>query len=432
MTSPDDAKALAQFDAAQDIAPFARHYNGHVREAALVRCVALNQPALLPIVASRLNDWVHQVRDAARAGIMAMAPACAPADLLGILPAVQHLRDARRTDHADWVAGFEAMLAARLTASDIAAGIASPEIAVSRAAFQLARNCRLVDHHDLIALAIDRRGDIVLAQAARALIEAAPLSERKTWYATLANSHFLLLRVASLRARLEEPSDAARALAFATLGDRAASMRDVAERHLRSRDVDLRNWYRGLLLDAATPARMVCIALGALRHQDDIALVATFTREPVPAVRAAALAAWLRLAPGSKDEIALQALRDTAPALRRFAMTIVRKHRAYIPFEQASAILTGPGDEKHLLGFAKMEQWRWLETLVQLASAREFDHDHDPAATRLLHESAQEWQRQAGRYYVPPPPRLMAVFASPASRRALQTLGLKEAWLHPI
>lgn len=424
---------LANAVAAAAIAPFAACHDGFIREAAMARCVALNRMDLLPLVVGRLNDWVPQVRDAARAAVLALAPVCSRAALLGILPGVLALGRARRSDHAAWIATFEALLATRLCAQDLADGIASPDIATSRAAFQLARSTGKIAPEDLIALALARRDDVLLAQGALAMIRTLPPELSRPWYERLATSHFLPLRVAAPEARLRDATGAADALAVATLVDRTASMRDVAMRHLRSRQVDVYAFYRDLLRDPATPARLACIALGtlgALRHAGDLPLVQPFAGAATPAVREAALAAWFRLAPGSKDAIALLALRDPAPGPRRFALTLVRRQGAYIPFAEARAILLPLRDYQRLLRLAETDQWQWLETLIELASAA--DAATDPAMGMTLRTSAQAWQRQTTRYYTAPSPRLTALFDTPAAQHALQMLAIPSACLRPF
>jgi hypothetical protein len=439
--SPLEA-ALIQLEASQsaaDLASFAAHYSGYLRQAAIARCVALNTPALLPIVASRLNDWVPQVRDAARAAIFALAPACSAAELLGILPAIMRLRNARRTEHAAWIATFEALLASQLAPQDLRAAIASKQIALSRVAFQVARDNGMIPAEALIALALGQRNDIVLAQGTLPLIRELPAALRRPWYDKLARSHFLVLRVESLRVQLSQDGETADALAMAALHDKTVSMRAVAISYLRRRNFDVRGFYRKVLLAPNAPGRLTRIALdelGAVRDKDDLALIQQFVRAPGTAVRQSALAAWLRLAPASKDDIALLALADPAPALRRFALAVVRKHRAYIPFDQAYAILTALRDRLRLLQLAQSDQWRWLETLVQLALDRELNPDPEPgttvATTILLRDSARQWLQHAGQYYAPPAARQMSLFALPASQRALQELGISDAWLHPF
>ena len=122
------------------------------------------------------------------------------------------------------------------------------------------------------------------------------------------------------------------------------------------------------------------------------------------------------------------ALRDAAPRLRRMAWEFVRRQRAYIPFAQVHAILTARRDYQRLVQFAQTDQWLWLETLVELAS----DPACDPATKVMLQKSALDWHRAAGRHYSAPGSRLTALFALPASQRALAVLSIPALWLRPL
>lgn len=104
---------LAQLRDAHAIAPFANSHNGYLRQAAITHCAGLNVPAMLPLVVGRLNDWVEQVRDAARAAVIALAPVCSASDLLAALPHILQLHDARRTEHAAWITSYQDMLRTR-------------------------------------------------------------------------------------------------------------------------------------------------------------------------------------------------------------------------------------------------------------------------------------------------------------------------------
>lgn len=157
-------------------------------------------------------------------------------------------------------------------------------------------------------------------------------------------------------------------------------MRDIAASHLRRRHVDLNGLFRGLLLNPSTPAKTACIALEGLRETQDVALIEQFAHAAAPALRLAALASWLRIAPGRKDDIALLALRDTAPSVRRFGVDTVRRQGAYLPFEQAQAILAPLRDYRNLLELARLDPWQWLETLVWVAA----DDTLDMATIRML------------------------------------------------
>jgi hypothetical protein len=422
--------ALSETVSAHVIASFAASGNGRIRQAAIDRCVALNSPDMLPIVASRLNDWVPQVRNAARAAVIALAPACTPVDLLAILPDVLRLRDARRDDHEEWVSMFEDMLGQGLPEAALSAAIRTGDATLSRACFQLARDRQLIESATLISLALSRRDDIRMANCALALIALLPSQQRRPWYVQLNKSHFLLLRMGSLRALLLEPGDETQAIALAALLDKSAGVRGLAATFLQRRAFDVRDFYRSLLLDSATPRKLTRLALGALAAQgvkDDLDLIKSCMADPAPALREAALAAWLKLDVGSKDDIALLALRDPALKVRRFAYGVVRRQGAYVAFAQAQAILLPLRDYALLIQFSRSDDWQWLEALVFVATECAFPLHSDAALAATLQTQARDWRRSDSSRYTAPSPRQAALFATPAAQDALRALNIPVA-----
>lgn len=425
--------ALAATVSAQSIAPFAASRNGRIRQAAIDRCVALRSPELISIVASRLNDWVPQVRHAARAGVVTLAPACNPLELLDILPVVLRLRNAGRTDHEEWVSMFEKILGRLVPEAVLQSAIQTGDMKLSRACFQLARDRGLIAPATLISLALARSGDIRMAHCAMALIALLPSDQRRPWYVQLNRSHFLLLRLESLRALLQEPGDETQAIALAALLDKSAGVRGLAATFLQRHAIDVRGFYRSLLLDAAATGKVTRLALGALAAQgnkDDIGLVKSFVPDAASATREAAIAAWLKLDAASKDDIALLALRDPAARLRRFAYVVVSRQGAYVPFAEAQAILAplgALGDYALLIQFSRSDDWQWLETLVFVATACAFATHSDVTLAATLQTQARDWRDADSSRYTAPTPHQAALFATPAAQDALRALDIPVA-----
>src|SRR5579884_2345893 len=64
-----DKARQAEWDA--PLVPLLSHRSGYVREAAVIRAGELCLPTLLPQLMPRVNDWVPQVRHAARMAVEA-------------------------------------------------------------------------------------------------------------------------------------------------------------------------------------------------------------------------------------------------------------------------------------------------------------------------------------------------------------------------
>ncbi|MFL1501053.1 PBS lyase [Pseudomonas sp. O64] len=103
---------LAHAESTGNWVELSRHYNGFIREVAVRELCRQSSPEALAALTERLNDWVPQVRDMARAGL---APyLCSPqaTALLYVLEPVMALAACQRVDHAPTLAAIRAVLQA--------------------------------------------------------------------------------------------------------------------------------------------------------------------------------------------------------------------------------------------------------------------------------------------------------------------------------
>ena len=358
-------------ESVSELSEFSRDYSGYVRQAAVDRCAALCRPELLSIVVGRLNDWVPAVRQAARDAVMAMSHKVPPAQLLATLPAIHHLHTAGRTEHGHWIEAFEKDLVRLIDFEDILTATRDANVKVARASFHLLRKYRLQDTLTLLRLILAASNDIVLTNEAVSLVRELPSEAQRPHYLLALKSHFGSVRTIALRALLAVEDASNMALATSALLDLQMSVRDVAVAFMRSKDFNVRLFYRDILQRqpplSVKETRVVLAALAELRSPADIALVKTHASHPELSVRRAALMAWIRMSPNEKDDVALAALMDDALPVRKFALQAVRKHGAYIPFIAVRTRLTEIGDLALLLLFAENRVWDGLECIARAA-----------------------------------------------------------------
>lgn len=364
----DAAKAVESFS---ELSIFANDYSGYVRQAAVDRCAALARPELLSIIAGRLNDWVPAVRDAARAAMMKMCELVPPQQLLSTLPAIHHLHTAGRAEHAQWIELFETNLIRRFDLQDIVAATKGTDIKVARGCFHILRKYMLQDSITLLRLILAAGNDIVLASDAVQMVRDLAVEAQRPYYLLALKSRFGSVRTTALRGLLAVEDISNMELAASGLLDLQTSVRDVAAAFMRSKDVDIRRFYREVLERQPEISfkitRVALTSLAVLRNADDSALVKAYAAHPQLSVRRSALAAWIKISPGDKDEVALAALMDDAVPVRKFALQAVRKHGAYIPFILVRERLNEVGDLNLLLSFAESRVWDGLDCIVRAA-----------------------------------------------------------------
>lgn len=410
----DSAKTILAARSADGLASleaYCRYYSGYVREAALRRCVELAWPELLPLIVERLNDWVPEIRDLARQAVMTLLPSMSAPASLAILPLILRLHSAERSNHADWLKQFERTMVQALAVDDLIAGAQGGDINLARACVQLLSTYQLIEASALIDLILNRNDDIVLANRAVALCARLPPQRQSAAFRAAAKSHFGPVRTTAIRALLTMADEPRREIATAALSDPQPSVRSAAISYLTSLGVDLRAYYRAVLLqpDRATKQLKISLSsLASLRNAQDVDLMKSFLDSDKISVRLAALAGWIKLAEYDKDLVAAVALADAAPGVRRLALQLVRKHGAYLPFATVQHRLEQLGDVELLLQFAESKKWPWLECIARLSLSR----DVEQSVALGLDRSLRLWLQTAGGRYEQPDAEQTAFLSS--------------------
>lgn len=415
-------RAVSACDSPSQLAVFACDYSGYVREAALVRCVKLSLPELLPVVCNRLNDWVPEVRNMARSALMTLIPFTPAGQLLATLPTILRLLLAARTDHKEWVEQFETNLIRMVGVKEITAAVSGADVRVARACFDILMKYQLPDTDALFRVVLGGSEDIVLAVRAVQMCAGLPSETRRAHYLTAAKSKFGAVRTIAVRALLTQQGDAGKQdIAVAALLDAQPSVRENATAYLKAQSYDLSGFYRNVLQSSAVSAKRIQVALtelSKLRDLDDLDLIKSFIEAPRPSIRLAALTAWLKVSEGDKDSIALEALADVAPRVRQFALQTVRKQRAYIPYPAARKILEEKGDFALLLQFSASSKWASLECIARTSLQVALDDLLKP----LLAEALRDWIRRAGSLYDVASPEQIEFLTSERTMSAFSNL----------
>ena len=405
-----------------DLANYANDYSGYIREAALARCVELTQPDLLPIVVGRLNDWVPEVRHAAKSALMTLLPVVPIPQLLATLPSVLRLLQAGRTNHSEWVERYEQNLIQHASVQDLVDAVQGNDIHIARACFHILKKYRFLEPRLLIRLFLECRNDIMIALQAIQLASELSEDERLELYQLAMHSHFGAVRTIALRSLLSGDNNPTnKGIAIHALFDSQSSVRSLAIAYLREKHLDLRSYYRNKIQEyehSKTFARIGLAALASLGNADDVAFIQGFVAAEQPIVRLAALSSWLKLDSGAKDVIATEALKDKSVRVRKFALQMVRKHGAYIPFEHIRATLEETKDYRLLLAFAEGNKWNWLEFIAKIAMER----TSTAALKDYLVDDLKRWLRSAGQRYETPTAEQISFLSSAAALSALADL----------
>ncbi|QYN18466.1 hypothetical protein [Amycolatopsis sp. DSM 110486] len=300
------------------------HAVGYIREPGVRRLRSSRDPEALPLLVVRCVDWVPQVREIARAAVLARF---AQADRAGLLPLVVAL-SRRAVD--GWV--DEHLLQPMLRSPELLdLALASPDLRTRRTVHESALHAGLLSDEQLASIAMHDHDDVIRTRVGHLLLDRGdprfvlPLLDGG---APKVRARALqLLGVETARERLAESSSLVRSMAQALVlrsgGDPAA-------------------YYREALRSGAV-TRATVAGLGETGTLDDVDLVRAQFADDRPRVRVAAVRGLRRLLANPSDpraaEYGRELLTDPSPGVVREAVALLDRR-------------LGPADRSLLLDLA--------------------------------------------------------------------------------
>ncbi len=315
------------------------HWDGFIREEAVVELAELGGPDALALLLVRVNDWVPQVRAAAAAGLNQFVTVENAALWVEALPALRRLRGCRRANHAPLLERVEALLARPECAPVLAQGLLSADSRIRRYCFLI--RCAASDTWDesLWTFAF-YTSDVVVHRRFEQYLAKSRCLSLALLRRLLRHRHAPLRRLA-LERLVEQYPDQVGGEIEARLYDRSPIVRRAAQRLHASQGHDPAPLYRRVLAQREAKGRSTryaLIGLSELGDPGDWQLLVSYFRSPESALRKRALAGLCRLDAERAREFLLEALVDESPPVVRAAHRRLSRHRTRPLLEELEMI----------------------------------------------------------------------------------------------
>ncbi len=380
-------------------------HSGYVREAAVKALGRSGQRRALPMLLERANDWVPEVRHAARQALGVFLQDGPIDPWVPALAQVAALRRASRVDHSALLQEIEAFLSRpdHLLALHAVQDEMTPE--VLRFLFDLQLRAAPDDPRRLQVLqgALASR-DVVVASMGVVAMEALQAPAQRLGLAVEAcRCRFASVRASGLRVALRSGDPVAAGLAADLCLDLSAGVRAIALAALAGSTGPVMDQARSVFQQGAR-VRERAAALDVLCTLDPVgtrALLELASSDRASIVRRTAYIRRLAVLQGSeRDQLVFLALKDDSPRVRRLAVTQVARGAA-----------APSGDA--LLGLARqrpvavgsfisvavhLPPWERLVFLFDVL----LDQAGDDAMVARLHEALERWTLEAARSFVYP------------------------------
>lgn len=144
-----------------------RHYNGHIRQRAVL-CLGLRRDiSALPDLVERVNDWVGQVARSARSSLRRWMRPDHAGDFVAHLPAIFWLLQCTRADHREFVADVVAYLSRDENKHTLLAGCGADDRHVARLCLRILLKNHLFPWPQVFQCAMRQRDPLVRYTAAQ-------------------------------------------------------------------------------------------------------------------------------------------------------------------------------------------------------------------------------------------------------------------------
>jgi len=358
-------------ESVQTLVVLSRDYDGFVREEA-TRCLAKSPaPVALQAIVLRLNDWVYEVRQAARdAAVMFLETKRLPA-VLAALETIVRLSGKSRTDHSHFVDQVGAFLDQPEHRSAVFTFFRKSRGPVASFLLQRMLCWPEAAQAEVVRLSTTHKDFLVRSRFLSACEASGTLGEAAL-RAFSADRHPRNRQKAFLALWQRAPADQQVLLEQALL-DPSGAVRSVALWAAKQIGFDLTEFVAAQGNGKALAPRVYLgwlQLLGVLKNRESLPLVEKAFDDVRPQVRQAALLAWVNMARETADTPTVQAMLDNSPKVAKMAGQLLRKGKVLLSGEQLQQIseeLDRRGDLSRQLAFAqRLAYWEYMAWLLEL------------------------------------------------------------------
>lgn len=380
----------------EDLLRASENYDGYKRENAIRRLGVLGNPIALPEVLERINDWVPQVRDAAKFALRRLATSPNAMAYVECLPTLYRLRGRWRDNHAETISFVEMYLCSPENSAAVISGTASKDKAVSRYSALLCIEHRLLPLEGLVDMGLAHADVSVRLKAASLISELPESSRHQVFSGALRNTFMPVRRMAilhSIRVGISE------AEACRHLFDNHPSVRSIVVSEYKAWTQSPLVAYQQKINSAVRREKIIAAwGVGEYGKPGDAEILRPLLTSKDVKLRRQAIASYAKLLEDDARSVVLGALKDPSPQVAAEAARICIRLRLKPGASELAGVLRESENQQRLtVCLSALERSGRWERLIFLLEAMNMDADR----TRLL-EALNRWNQAFNLSYTQP------------------------------
>jgi len=304
------------------------HRDGHKRENAVRRLGLLGNPVAIPKLIVRANNWVPQVRQAAKESLAKLMKSENAQAFVCSLPNLYHLQNCGLDKHEELINNVKNFLLRPENVSHLQAAIVGKEAAVVRIAVKLCVENNLIENGELAMKCFAHQDIIVRAYGAQ-LLKSLNGENFNTAFAKAIRDPFMPIRREAFQIYLMARPNEGLKIAESLLFDKHFSIRKIALNQLKNSGFDVETLYSIVLHKKSNSAlRLRCAiwGLAELGQKSSRADIENLTKNSLPSVREAALQALTKLTGEAAKPMLAVGLRDQSPSVAKESARLLQQY----------------------------------------------------------------------------------------------------------
>ncbi|KGA36385.1 hypothetical protein KU74_07960 [Pectobacterium brasiliense] len=378
VASPDNYYRPAQAEAlgsTSHLIALTRHYNGHIRQRAVLCLGFMDEVLALPALIERVNDWAEPVRRAAKQSVRLLLTPNNTASFVTNLPAIFWLLQCQREDHQPLVDEIVSFLSEEAHAPSLFAGLCSEDKTVARLSLDILAERERFPLKQIFEQAMLHHDPLVRANAARYLLSADKDVDHDVLNILLKDS-FAPIKQVALQYVIDNAFPVSESQLIALLFDKNALVRQRASALLRERNDDPVAHYLAALDRASTVIVRKVTLWGLDEHRYDciVALAERNLDERYPSLYYSALRILILRTDDDARERLLDSLRNPSIAITKVARKLFYQQKIYLSLSELQCCLDSASSREHVEVYYflahKLNKWDWLVFLLDNAKSQ--------------------------------------------------------------
>ncbi|MCU5771617.1 HEAT repeat domain-containing protein [Erwiniaceae bacterium BAC15a-03b] len=347
----------------------ARHYNGHIRQRAVLRLGYMHQSSSLPALIERANDWAAPVRTAARQSIRRYITLQDAVVLVNCLPDFYRLLNGERDDHQRLVDEVIQFLSLPQNRPRLLDGVCIADKNIARIATQVLIEQQLFPPEIIFQQVSQQQDCMVRLMAAKAVLSHCAAVTTGRMQELLRDSYPPIKQLA-LHYVINQKAEVSLPLLHLLLLDRNELVRKRAARLLDAGGLSPTEYYLSVFNDSSRRVAERSLALLGLDEQkyppvEELALKSLDSQQPGMYRAALRVIVWHQQQ--EAREILLEAISCPSPVIGRMACRQFIKLKLFLlPGELQPVLDTHPSADRQRLCLALASSLNLWDSLIFL------------------------------------------------------------------